>query len=76
MRLAEDRFAAGERDAGAIRSEMERLISAQPAARIDYVSIADAATRVELAVIDRPALVSMAVRVGATRLIDNTTLTP
>ena len=76
LRLGEERFAAGERDAGAIRSEMERLISAKPAARIDYISIADAATLEELTEIDRPALVSMAVRVGGTRLIDNTMLTP
>jgi pantoate--beta-alanine ligase len=55
---------------------MRRLIRAQPAARIDYISIADATTLDELSVIDRPALVSMAVRIGGTRLIDNTTLTP
>jgi pantoate--beta-alanine ligase len=74
--LAEQRFRAGERDAGRIRRAMRRLIRAQPAARIDYISIADATTLDELSVIDRPALVSMAVRIGGTRLIDNTTLTP
>jgi pantoate--beta-alanine ligase len=76
LRLAEQRFASGERDAARIRRAMRRLIRAQPAARIDYVSIADAATLDELTVIDRPALVSMAVRIGGTRLIDNTVLAP
>lgn len=76
LRLAEERFAAGERDAGRLRRAMRRLIRSQPAARIDYVSIADADTLEELSVIDRPALVSMAVHIGSTRLIDNTMLTP
>ena len=76
LRLAEQRFASGERDAGRIRRAMRRLIRTHPAARIDYVSVADVATLDELAVIDRAALVSMAVRIGGTRLIDNTILTP
>src|SRR5262249_30846573 len=76
LRLAEERFAAGERRARSIRTAMLRLIAAQPKARIDYASIADAETLEELTQIDRPALVSMAVRVGVTRLIDNTTLVP
>lgn len=71
LRLAEDLIAGGERRAGAIRTRMRRLIASQPDARIDYISIADADTLQELATIDRPALLSLAVRVGATRLIDN-----
>ena len=43
-------------------------------ARIDYVSIADPETLEELDRIQGPALVSMAVRIGKTRLIDNVTL--
>ncbi|MBI2935085.1 MAG: pantoate--beta-alanine ligase, partial [Chloroflexi bacterium] len=43
---------------------------------IDYVSIADAETLEELVNIDRPAVVSLAVRFGPTRLIDNITLPP
>jgi len=74
LRLAEQRFTSGERDAVRIRRAMRRLIRAQPTARIDYVSIADAITLDELSIIDRPALVSIAVRIGGTRLIDNTTL--
>jgi pantoate--beta-alanine ligase len=47
------------------------LIQKEPLARIDYVSIADAASMEELNLIDRPALASLAVRIGKTRLIDN-----
>ncbi|TAK58566.1 MAG: pantoate--beta-alanine ligase [Dehalococcoidia bacterium] len=74
LSLAEALFAAGERDAGVIRERMSALITAEPLASIDYVSVADAESLDELERIDRPALVSLAVRFGRTRLIDNTTL--
>jgi pantoate--beta-alanine ligase len=71
LREAERRFAAGERDAGALRAAMQQLIAAEPLARVDYVSVADADTLAELEQIDGPALASLAVYFGATRLIDN-----
>jgi pantoate--beta-alanine ligase len=76
LRLAEDLLRAGERDADAVRAQMRAMIEGEPLAAIDYVSVADAETLEELARIKRPALVSLAVRFGATRLIDNATLTP
>lgn len=74
LKLAEDRFAAGERRAEAIRRAMRQAIRSAPTATIDYVSVADSESLEELKVIDRPALVSLAVRFGGTRLIDNTML--
>ncbi|HYM13935.1 MAG TPA: pantoate--beta-alanine ligase [Dehalococcoidia bacterium] len=74
VRLAQDLYAAGERDARHIRARMTDLLATEPLAAADYVSVADAASLQELDRIDRPALVSLAVRFGATRLIDNTTL--
>ncbi len=74
LRLAESRFAAGERNATRIRNEVHAAISAEPLANIDYVSVADLSTLEELTTIDDSALVSVAVRFGATRLIDNTIL--
>jgi pantoate--beta-alanine ligase len=76
LRLAESQFAAGQRDPTEVRASMRSLIAAEPLAALDYVSVADAGSLDELATIDRPALVSLAVRFGATRLIDNTTLDP
>jgi pantoate--beta-alanine ligase len=64
----------GERNANTIRSEMTALIEAEPRAAVDYVSIADAETLEEMEEIDGRALVSLAVRIGKTRLIDNVTL--
>jgi pantothenate synthetase len=41
---------------------------------VDYVSVADGTTLAELVTVDGPALASVAVRFGATRLIDNEVL--
>ena len=63
----------GERDCARLLSVMRAVIAAQPLAAIDYVSIADAGTLEELSSLrpGAPALASLAVRFGATRLIDN-----
>jgi pantoate--beta-alanine ligase len=64
-------FDGGERDAELLRRAMRATLAAQPDMRIDYVSVADPETLQELSRVDRAALASMAVRLGATRLIDN-----
>ena len=64
----------GTRDAETIRLEMRSVIGKEPLAAIDYVSVADAGTLQELDRVELPALVSVAVRIGDTRLIDNITL--
>ncbi len=74
LKLAEQRWAEGERSAGSIRMQMRELIESERLARIDYISVADYSTLDELEIIDRMALVSLAVRIGTTRLIDNTVL--
>ena len=68
LHLAED---LGTSDASEIRRRMRNLIDAEPLAITDYVSVAEAETLEELDVVDRPAVVSVAVHIGATRLIDN-----
>ena len=68
---AREAWAAGERSADALRDRMRAQLSEQPLADVEYVSCADAATLAELEVVDRPALLSLAVRFGVTRLIDN-----
>jgi pantoate--beta-alanine ligase len=55
---------------------MRELIETEPLARIDYVSCADGTTLTELERVDGPALLSLAVRFGTTRLIDNEPLVP
>ena len=72
--LARHLWERGAREAEDVRRQMRVLIEGEPLARIDYVSIADAASLEELERIEGPALVSLAVRFGNTRLIDNVTL--
>ncbi|HEX5013545.1 MAG TPA: pantoate--beta-alanine ligase [Candidatus Limnocylindrales bacterium] len=61
----------GERSADAIRAAMEQELASEPLATPDYVSVADGRTLAELQTIAGPALLSLAVRFGSTRLIDN-----
>lgn len=71
LTLARQLRTDGEHDADEIRRRMTRLIGEEPLAQIDYVSVADAESLEELSLIERPALASLAVRIGNTRLIDN-----
>ncbi|MGA2671288.1 MAG: pantoate--beta-alanine ligase [Dehalococcoidia bacterium] len=71
LTLARQLRKGGEKDAEKIRRQMASLIQKEPLAQIDYVSIADAETLEELNLLDRPAVASLAVRIGKTRLIDN-----
>jgi len=74
LSLAQQLWSQGEKDAQRLREEMIGLIKEQPLATIDYVSIADAETLDELEEVNPPALVSLAVKIGTTRLIDNIVL--
>lgn len=68
---ARARYEAGERHGDALRAAMRGVLAAEPLAAPDYVSCADPRTLTELATIDGAALLSMAVRFGPVRLIDN-----
>jgi len=74
LNLARQLWSKGERKAEIVRQQMASLIQKESLARIEYISIAHPETLEELTEIDQPALVSLAVRVGKTRLIDNVTL--
>jgi len=71
LNLVQQLWQEGERQADSLRQQMIALIQEETLVKIDYVSIADPATLEELADIKSPALVSLAVRIGKTRLIDN-----
>ena len=68
---ARDRWLAGERSGESLRAAMRAALDVESLARTDYVSVADADTLTELDRVDGPALLSLAVRFGTTRLIDN-----
>jgi len=69
--LGQELWSGGEKDAENIRRQMRELIQQEPLATIDYVSIADPETLEEMATVRTPALISLAVKIGKTRLIDN-----
>ena len=72
--MANEMWQTGEHDAATIKAAMTELIATEPLANIDYLSVADPDTLQELQGPRGSALVSMAVRFGKTRLIDNIVL--
>jgi pantoate--beta-alanine ligase len=74
LESAEQAFEAGEREAEGLRESMLNILKAEPLASVQYVSVADPKTLQELEGIVDHALLSMAVYVGKTRLIDNRVL--
>ncbi|HET9519590.1 MAG TPA: pantoate--beta-alanine ligase [Candidatus Limnocylindrales bacterium] len=73
---ARRRWEAGERSAAALRESMEETLAHEPLANPEYVSVADGRTLAELERVEGTALLSLAVRFGSTRLIDNELLEP
>jgi pantoate--beta-alanine ligase len=71
LSAAKKAYASGERDAEKIRGKMKEVLAGEPLAQVQYVSCADYDTLEELETITGKTLLSMAVFVGKTRLIDN-----
>jgi len=71
LSAAKAKFEAGERNADAIRAVVMETLSAEPRVNAQYVSVADPDTIEELYEISDGALLSAAVTIGKTRLIDN-----
>jgi pantoate--beta-alanine ligase len=71
LSAAKEIYEAGERNAEKLREKMKEMIEKEPRAQMQYVSCADFDTLEELDVVSGKALLSMAVLIGKTRLIDN-----
>ncbi len=69
-------YNGGDRDCARLVLAMRAIIEAEPLARLDYVAITDIANLEQITTIPhlRPTLVSLAVYIGKTRLIDNIVL--
>ncbi|AKJ42340.1 pantoate--beta-alanine ligase [Pragia fontium] len=61
----------GERNCQKITSSMQSIITQQPLARVDYITIVDAETLSPIEQIHQSILCAIAVYIGNTRLIDN-----
>jgi pantoate--beta-alanine ligase len=69
---ASQAYSEGERSAERLVGIVSATIAAEPMARVDYISLNDAETFQPLVQVEeRPALLSVAVYIGKTRLIDN-----
>ena len=71
LEAAKAAYDEGEREADNLRRVMREIVQAEPLARLQYVSCADYDTLDELETVSGKALLSMAVYLGKTRLIDN-----
>ncbi|HVF24457.1 MAG TPA: pantoate--beta-alanine ligase [Anaerolineales bacterium] len=74
LSAAKDVYDKGERDAGMLRQIMTEVLATEALVQVQYVSCADYDTLEELESIRGKALLSMAVFLGKTRLIDNLVL--
>ncbi len=74
LNAAQSAYENGERQAEKLRQVVKDVLAAEPRAQVQYVSCADAETLQELELISGKALLSLAVFVGTTRLIDNVVL--
>ena len=71
LAAAKQAYDHGERSAEVLRARMTDAVEAEPMARLDYISVADAQTLAELQRISDPALALVAAWIGRTRLTDN-----
>lgn len=71
LQAAKGAYDNGERDAEKLRGKMKEVLATEPLADVQYVSCADHDTLEELDTVTDKTLLSMAVFIGKTRLIDN-----
>ena len=71
LSAARSAYERGERSAESLRGIMTEVIAAESLAKMQYVSVADYDTLEELETVTGKTLLSMAVFMGKTRLIDN-----
>lgn len=72
--LADELYKNGERDAEKIKRAMHKLIEDAPSAKIDYIELVDSEELQPVNKINSGTLVTIAVKIGKTRLIDNSIL--
>ncbi len=74
LEAARAAYDSGERDARRLRAILTEMLAGEPLVHPDYVSVADASTLKEVDRVEGAALVSLAARIGKTRLLDNVVL--
>ena len=75
LTVVQEAVSRGKRDAAALAADMRRTLEGAGIERIDYATLANPNTLVELTKLEGPAVALIAAFVGSTRLIDNCLLT-
>ncbi len=76
LAAGEELFAAGERGARRILAAVESLLAREPRFAVQYVALVDADAFQAVSIVEREAVLALAVVLGSTRLIDNVRLAP
>ena len=76
LQQAQESVARGIRDARQLVARASELIGSYPYTGIEYVALCDPETLEDVNRVEGPTLMALAVRIGKTRLIDNTILKP
>ena len=71
LNLVQEQVSRGERDAVALKGQMQEVLEGAGIERVDYATIADPETLADVKRLNGPAVALIAAYVGTTRLIDN-----
>jgi len=74
LKKAEEAFGAGEKQVEALKALVREELGREKLAEVDYVELYSFPGLKELDIVDQPALLAIAVKIGKTRLIDNVIL--
>ncbi len=67
---------SGVKEVSFIREALTDLINSEPLATIDYIELVEPESLEKIETVELPAVLCLAVKIGATRLIDNMVFTP
>ena len=76
LAAAKEELAAGARDTLQLQAVLQRVLSAEHHARVDYAEIVDAESFEPVVRVSKASYVLLAVYIGKTRLIDNLYVEP
>jgi pantoate--beta-alanine ligase len=71
LKAASALFSNGERQSAVIIEEMKNIMEKAAPTEVEYINVVDPGTLEDIDVIDKKALIAVAVRFGSARLIDN-----
>ncbi len=74
LAAAREKFVAGERETAKLKAVVASTLAHAASGSVDYIELVDDETMEPVSVVERPALLAIAMKFTTTRLIDNTVL--